>query len=257
MSRWKSDRLSRFAIPAIFFGATSLVVAGLITWMLSLDSFQAGAMAALACAIWVVCWTLFGIWDRVRLRSDKLGALQKIPPSFWGMTVAHFGIAVFIVGVTHVNAYSIEKDLRMVPGDEITLGRYTFEFRGVSRVNGPNYVADQGDFSVSMSDRHIITLLPQKRTYQGNSNSMTEAAIDGNLSRDLYVSLGEQLEQGAWSIRIYLKSFVECIWLGGFMMALGGLIAITDRRYRSRKIAKSKATETAGESTGSPLAEPA
>ena len=257
MSRWKSDRLSRFAIPAIIFGATSLVAAGLITWILSLDSFQAGTMAALACAIWVVCWTLFGIWDRVRLRSDKLGALRKIPPSFWGMTVAHFGIAVFIVGVTHVNAYSIEKDLRMVPGDEITLGRYTFEFRGVSRVNGPNYVADQGDFSVSMSDRHIITLLPQKRTYQGNSNPMTEAAIDGNLSRDLYVSLGEQLEQGAWSIRIYLKSFVECIWLGGFMMALGGLIAITDRRYRSKKIAKSKATETAGESPGSPLAEPA
>jgi cytochrome c-type biogenesis protein CcmF len=250
MSRWKSDQLSRFRTPAITFALVSISLAGIFTWMLSGESFEFGAMAALTCALWVICWTLLGVWDRVRLRSEKLRALGKIPASFWGMTMAHFGIAVFIIGVTHVNTYSIEKDLRMEPGDEITLGRYSFTFNGVSRVDGPNYLAEQGDFSVSISDRHIVNLLPQKRMYRGNPNSMTEAAIDGNLARDLYVSLGEELEQGAWTIRIYLKSFVECIWLGGFLMALGGLIAITDKRYRSKKVAADEKSAPDRNNTG-------
>jgi cytochrome c-type biogenesis protein CcmF len=257
MSRWKSDQLNRFTKPAILFASISLVLAAVVTRILSLETFETGAMAALACAVWVTCWALFGIWDRVRLRSNKFRALGKIPPGFWGMTVAHLGIAVFIVGVTHVNTYSIEKNLRMLPGDEITLGRYTFTFNGVTRVDGPNYTADQGDFEVQVSDRHIISLLPQKRVYRQNPNPMTEAAIDGNLARDLYVSLGEQLDQGAWSIRIYLKSFVECIWLGGLLMALGGLIAVTDKRYRATKTARKSVRQGATEYAGSLAVEPA
>ena len=165
--------------------------------------------------------------------------------------MAHAGIAVFILGVTHVNTYSIETDLKMAPGETYEMGRYTFTFNGVYDKREANYFANEGNFDVTRNDEFVVQLNPQKRFYS-TSEPMTEASINTTLGRDLYVSLGEDLGDGNWSVRLYLKSFVACIWLGGFMIALGGLVATMYRRYRRRPRRK-----TAKAPAPNPTAQPA
>jgi cytochrome c-type biogenesis protein CcmF len=148
------------------------------------------------------------------------------------MLVAHCGIAVFIVGVTMVKGFETETDVRMSVGETATIGGYTFRFDGAQDVAGPNYTAARGTFHVSRDGRETTVLYPEKRRYTAQSQVMTEAAIDPGLLRDLYVSLGEPLDDGAWSVRLYHKPFVDWIWGGCFIMALGGVVAISDRRYR-------------------------
>jgi cytochrome c-type biogenesis protein CcmF len=148
------------------------------------------------------------------------------------MQLAHFGVAVFIIGVTLVRGFEVEKDLRMGIGDTTTIAGYSFRFDGAVQTQGPNYVATQGYVQVSRDGRDVVLMHPEKRVYTVQTMPMTEAAIDTGLLRDLYVSLGEPLDNGAWSVRIYYKPFVDWIWSGCLLMALGGLLAITDRRYR-------------------------
>ena len=232
-SRWKSDNPQRYLLSTGAILATSLVLSGIFTKLLTVDRFSLGAFAGLALGIWVGLWSIFSIVERLKHQSDWVEGLRKIPASIWGMSVAHFGIAIFVVGVTHVNTYSQEKDITLNPGEFYEMAGYRFEFDGVTRQNGPNYVANEGRFLISVggASRAHIVLRPQKRFYSSGS-PMTEAAIDSNLGRDLFISLGEELEQGAWSVRLYLRSFIACIWLGTMLMALGGLIATVDRRYR-------------------------
>jgi cytochrome c-type biogenesis protein CcmF len=152
------------------------------------------------------------------------------------MTLAHLGVAVFIFGVTLVKGYETERDLRMVPGDKVVLGGYEFAFKGTKEVPGPNYAAMQGEFEVRREGASSSRIMrPEKRIYHAAGQTMTEADIDTGLTRDLYVSLGEPVGDGAWGVRIYLKPFVDWIWGGAFLMALGGFFALSDRRYRSRK----------------------
>ena len=150
------------------------------------------------------------------------------------MLLGHLGIAVFIVGVTLTSLYNQEKDLRMAPGDVYSVAGYEFTFHGVRDFDVDNYVATRGGFSVrSESGNFAVDLFPEKRTYRVQTMPMTEAAIDAGLTRDLFIALGEPLDQqGAWAVRIYYKPFVRWIWLGAIIMALGGLFAASDRRYR-------------------------
>jgi cytochrome c-type biogenesis protein CcmF len=231
MSRWKRDELSRFAPASIVILISSLGLSAVFTHLLTIEKFAWGGFAGLALGIWVMLWAVYSIIDRLKNYNNWFDGLRKTPASIWGMTVAHLGIAIFVIGVTNVNTYSIEKDIRMAPGEVYQLGNYEFSFSGVTRKTEQNYRANEGRFEVSRDGNTLFDLKPQKRFYS-SSNPMTEAAINTNLMRDLYVSLGEDLGEGAWSVRLYLKSFVACIWLGGFFMAFGGLIAITDRRYR-------------------------
>jgi cytochrome c-type biogenesis protein CcmF len=154
------------------------------------------------------------------------------PLSFWGMHLGHFGIAVFVIGVTMVGGFQEEKDVRMEPGDTTTVGGHEFKFMGVREVPGPNYTAARGEFQVSQNGRPGRTLFPEKRTYKSSTMPMTNAAIDAGFTRDVYVSLGEPLEGKAWAVRVYYKPFVDWIWAGCLFMALGGLFALADRRYR-------------------------
>lgn len=155
------------------------------------------------------------------------------------MTIAHLGIAVFVVGITLTSVYSVEKDIRMAPGDTVDMSGYLFKFHQVNQAEGPNYIAQQGLITVSYSGNEIAKLEPQKRVYQVQKMPMTEAAIDAGLFRDLFVAIGEPLgDDGAWSLRIYYKSFIRWIWLGAIFMAVGGLCATCDKRYRTSKIAK-------------------
>jgi cytochrome c-type biogenesis protein CcmF len=148
------------------------------------------------------------------------------------MLIAHLGVAVFIIGVTFVTQFDVEKDVRMSPGQSIEMAGYTFRFDGVRRVQGPNYHADQGTIIVSRGKREVAQLKPEKRTYTVQTKPMTEAGIDTGLMRDLYVSLGEALGNGDWSLRLYYKPLIRWIWLGGILIAIGGLLAAMDRRYR-------------------------
>ena len=231
-SRWKNDVLSRFAPQTLIIISLSLLLSAIFTYKLSNDNFQWGGFAGLTLGIWVFFWSIFSILDRLKHQSNKIAGLRKIPASIWGMSVAHLGLAVFVIGVTHVNTYSLEKDVRLEPGQSYTMGAYTFTFAGVTQVREQNYTANEGKFVVASVSGKPFPLAPQKRFYS-SGKPMTEAAIDSTLGRDVYVSLGDDLEDsGAWSIRLYLRSFVACIWLGGLLMALGGLLATADKRYR-------------------------
>ncbi|MEM8766779.1 MAG: cytochrome c-type biogenesis CcmF C-terminal domain-containing protein, partial [Pseudomonadota bacterium] len=142
--------------------------------------------------------------------------------------------AITLLGVALTSQLSAERDLRMAPGDSVIVGEREVRFLGVNPVNGPNYIADQGNFVIVEGDRRI-TLRPEKRNYLARRNVMTEAAIDPGFTRDVYLSLGEPLEAGAWAIRIQVKPFVRWIWLGALLMALGGVVAVADARYRRLK----------------------
>lgn len=243
-SRWKRDEVSRYGSPVLVMLVISAVLSAIFTSLMTVDSFSFAAFAGLALGIWVMLWSIYSLLERLKYQDNWLKGLGKTPASIWGMAVAHFGIAVFVIGVTHVNTYSQEKDIRLAPGESYTLGQYEFRFDGVTQVQEHNYQANQGRFIVALSPDKSIILEPQKRIYATGS-PMTEAAINTTLTRDLYVSLGDDLGDGAWSVRLYLRSFVACIWLGGFLMALGGLISITDRRYRrpTKKMSQRKTTD--------------
>lgn len=161
------------------------------------------------------------------------------------MTLAHFGVGLFLVGASLTNAISSEKHLRMAAGDSFELSGYNFVFEGTRGLQGPNYVADEGEFIVYKSGERVTSLFPQKRRYS-SGQTMTEAALDPGLTRDLYVSLGEPLDDRgtAWAIRIYHKPFIRFIWLGALLMMAGGFLAASDRRYRRK--ASARASEKPG-----------
>ncbi len=238
-SRWKTDNIGRFASPSVRLFGISALLASVTTWLMSSSfkvPFSVTALLGICLAFWVTSWCVYGFIENAKNKSG----LQKFKQSasFYGMTIAHLGIALFILGVTHVTVYSQEKNLTMKPGDSFEIASHQFTFEGVAKVLENNYRANEGKFSVNKNDSLITVLKPQKRFYQSGGNAMTEAAIDSSPIRDLYVSLGEPIKNKngdfteEWTVRIYYKSFVVCIWLGGFIMALGGLIAMFDRRYR-------------------------
>jgi cytochrome c-type biogenesis protein CcmF len=168
-----------------------------------------------------------GPWWRRAARLPRL-----LPRGEWGMLLAHLGIGVFIFGVTMVKTWEAESDVRMAVGDTATLGGYSFRLDSVGEYNGPNFLGLRAVMQVSRDGRALTTLEPEKRLYTAQGMPMTEAAIDPGWTRDLYVSLGEALGDNAFAVRIQVKPFVDWIWGGALLMALGGLLAATDRRYR-------------------------
>jgi cytochrome c-type biogenesis protein CcmF len=165
------------------------------------------------------------------------------------MHVAHIGVAVTIVGITVVTGYQAERDLRMALGDEVQVGGYTFTFRGVTDIRGPNYLAARADVAVSSGGHLLRTLHPEKRVYSASGNVMTESAIDMGLLRHLYVSLGEPLDGSSWRLHIQHKPFVGWIWAGAVLMAVGGCLSAFDRRYVRSKADRRHA---AGRSSATP-----
>jgi len=174
------------------------------------------------------------VWIAAAVIEQTVRRLQsgRPPAAYWGMQLAHLGVAVFVVGVTMIEGYKTERDVRMAPGDTVSLAGYQLRFIGVHNQPGPNYLAARGEIELSRDGRVLRSLYPEKRQYFSSQMPMTEAAIDSNLTRDVYVSLGEALDEGAWAVRVYHKPFVTWLWGGALLMALGGLIAALDRRYR-------------------------
>ncbi len=231
LMRWKQDKPMRLvkALGVLFF--VSIIVGSLLPLLFS--RYEFGAAIGLMLATWIVLTTLQGIRLRLLNKGYSFASFMSVPRSFYGMSIAHIGIAVFIVGITLTSIYSEEKDVRMVPGEKYMLGGYNFEFKGAHTTPGPNYTAKKGHLTVSKDGEIVATMFPEKRVYRVQRMPMTEAAIDAGITRDLFIALGEPRgESGAWSLRLYVKPFIRWIWLGTIIMALGGLLAATDRRYR-------------------------
>jgi cytochrome c-type biogenesis protein CcmF len=216
------------------------IAAGLLV-PLAAGRFSLLVASGLALGFWVVAATVLQLHQRLASspQSGWLARIRAQPASWYGMTVAHLGVAVFIFGVALVKGYETERDLRMAVGDRVTIGGYEFTFKGTKEIRGPNYVAVQGTFEVRHEGSAKLDRImqPEKRNYQASGQTMTEADIDTGLFRDLYVSLGEPVDDNAWGVRVYHKPFVDWIWGGCVLMALGGLLALSDRRYRLRKLA--------------------
>jgi len=232
LARWKQDSFSRLAGKLIIPLILSIVVGTALPFML-LEEVKWGAVVASILAVWITLTSLQGIIDRVAGKQNKLQALLNTPRGFYGMTFAHMGVGVFVMGITITTLYSTEKDIRLVQGDSYDIGEYSFVLNSVESVNGPNYRATEGRFTAFYQGEAISQLHSQKRLYNAGGMPMTEAGIDAGLWRDLYVSLGEELDSnGAWSVRVYHKPFIRWIWLGALIMSIGGLFAATDKRYR-------------------------
>ena len=234
MMRWKQDKPRRLfnALAPLF--VVSLVVGALLPLLFS--TYETGAAIGLVLAIWITLTTAQGLRLRLANKELSLQALASVPRSFYGMSIAHIGVAVFIVGITLTSIYSEEKDVRMEPGEKFILSGYSFEFKGVQSTPGPNYQAQKGHLTVSKDNQLVATLYPEKRVYRVKRNAMTEAAIDAGLTRDLFIALGEPRgAEGAWSLRLYVKPFIRWIWLGTLIMAFGGLLSATDKRYRIKR----------------------
>jgi cytochrome c-type biogenesis protein CcmF len=233
IARWKQQSLPELAVRLRWALAASVVTALVLPVLMGKWSFMVSL--GLLMAAWIITTVGQSLWSKLMrngvsgLKSAALG----MPRGFYGMSLAHFGIAVFIIGVTISGGYSLEKELRMAPGDKVELAGYTFRFQGASDIKGPNYEGVRGKVEVSKGDEMLPAMEPEKRVYLVQRNPMTEAAIDAGLLRHLYVALGSPAgEGGAWSLRFYYKPFVQWIWMGPLCMLFGGLLAATDRRYR-------------------------
>ena len=239
-ARWKKDALLPLALRFKWLFLVAVAV-GLAFPVAVLGDFYFKTAVGLVAAVWLALTMAYVVYDRVRNKADKLVALTTIPRAFWGMTLAHLGVAVFIVGVSLTSAYSVEKDIALKPGESFSTSGYDFRFEGVGPHQGPNYRADRGRFVVTRDGERLAVLEPEKRIYPSQrAMPMTEAAIDAGLFRDLYVALGEPVGGEAWALRIYYKPYIRWIWLGCIFMALGGVLAISDRRYRTARQAALK-----------------
>jgi cytochrome c-type biogenesis protein CcmF len=228
--RWKQDNFARLFDKLKIPLAVSVALA--IGLSLLLPSWTWQALAGLMMALWIASTVILAMAERLRGRS-LMSALHSTPRGFYGMLMGHLGIALFIVGMTMVSLYEIEKDLRMAPGDTFEMAGYTFTFNGVRELPVANYIAARGDFVVTDETGFRAELHPEKRVYLVQQNPMTEAAIHPGLTRDLFVALGEEIDSdGSWAIRMYYKPYIRWIWLGAIIMSIGGLLAATDRRYR-------------------------
>ncbi len=230
--RWKQTRkdyllnvvkmnIPVFVVLTVFF--TAIYGAG----------FHVATVTSFSLAAWLLAGILFDFWQKTRHATSVIAGLKRLTPSFYGMQLAHIGLIVSAVGVGIVSNYNYERDIRMGVGESAELHEYQVVFHGHKDGVGPNYRVQAGHFTVTEGDNIIAELHPEKRQYLSQmGNVMTEAAIDDNLARDVFIALGEPLENGAWAVRLQYKPFIRLIWLGALLMALGGLLSIADKRYR-------------------------
>ncbi len=242
--RWKGDdgaRLGRMlwlsALASVIAGGAVAVAIDHVTWR---------SVLGLTLAAWVLIASVQLLRRRLGERpgAPVINRLRGIPAAWWGMWLAHLGIGVFVIGVTMVGSLEQDLDVKMREGQTTELAGYTFTFNGAQRFAGPNYDAETASVTVTRGDRRIAVLTPEKRVYRAQSMPMTEASIDVGPLRDVYVSLGDQVEPGAWIVSLHFRPFISWIWLGCILMGLGGIFAATDRRYR--KLAERDATSPVG-----------
>lgn len=232
--RWRRDEprklLKRLIVAAV--ATTALTLA--LPWWLE-DKIKAMTVLGLVMALWVFILSVMEIYERATHRHGLWRGLLSLSRSHWGMVLGHVGVAVTVIGIAFSQNYSVERDVRMKEGESVTIHNYQFNFLRVYDITGPNYQGGVGIINVMRNGKFEATLHAEKRVYNNSRMMMTEAAIDGGLTRDLYAALGEELDDGSWAVRLYYKPFVRWIWYGGALMAFGGILCMLDPRYRLRK----------------------
>ena len=239
IARWKADSFKRIG-RELWLAAAAAVLFAVITPLILDGQLKAAEVLGLAVAFWLILATLADLWKKSR---GRLSRIPKLGMGYLGMLLAHVGVAVSVIGVTMVASTSVEKTLRMAPGESVEIGDYRFDFIEAGSIRGPNYVADATRFYVYENGEKISELMPEKRRYNASGQVMTEADIDVTLMRDLYVSMGEPLSGGAWGVRLQVKPFMRWVWLGAIFMSVGGLMAAMDKRYRRRAVKQVKAAQ--------------
>jgi cytochrome c-type biogenesis protein CcmF len=236
-ARWQNTKMEnvkkQLMLPAIIS-----LLAGVIFPFLYGDGFNFRVFIGISLSMWIITTVAKEFKGKFRTSSSITEKLKQLSPSYYGMMLAHIGVAVTAIGITLVSVYSEERDMRLAPGETVELADYQFKFLGTKPVKGANYTADQATIEISLDGASIVTLHPEKRRYNVKKSMMTEASIDPGLFRDLYVALGEPLADGAWAVRVHYKPYVRWLWLGGLLMALGGILTVFDRRYRQNKSEK-------------------
>ena len=232
--RWRRDEPQKLWKRLSAGLVVTLLLSVLLPWLLE-DRIEAMTVTGLLMAIWVTLLTLMELHERATHRHSLLKGLWHLSRSHWGMVLGHLGVAVTVVGIAFSTQYSVERDVRMKAGDSIDIHRYHFVFRDVHNLQGPNYSGGVAIIDVTRDGKPEAVLRAEKRFYTAARTMMTEAAISGGFTRDLYAALGEELDNGAWAVRLYYKPFVRWIWFGGLFMAAGGLLCLLDPRYRARK----------------------
>ncbi len=232
MARWKQASVPELA--ARLKWAFAVAVVGALLLPLTMGQWTPLASFGFLLALWIVASSVTTLLSRLKQTPGTgVGAkLRAQSRSYYGMLLAHLGVAVFVVGVTMVKSYEAEKDVKLAIGETTELGGYAFRLDALNDVKGPNYRAMRGTFTVTRNGSSVATMLPEKRVYNVQKNAMTEAGINTGFTRDLYVSMGEPVDEKSWLVRVQVKPFVDWIWGGCVLMALGGLLAVLDKRYR-------------------------
>ena len=234
-SRWKKTTMASSKLQLIIAAAVSVLLALLLPFWYGAE-FSLSAALAVLFSVWIAATVLQDIRAKVGQGSGALRQrLQRLSRSYWGMQIAHLGVAMCVIGVAFTSNYSDKRDVKLTPGESVVVQNYRFVFEGVRKVEGPNFDADEAQIRVYLDGQQQYLLQPQKRVYRAGKQTMTEAAIEPGFTRDLYVALGEQLDGDAWAVRVHYKAFVNWIWLGAVVMSMGGLLALMDKRYRIRE----------------------
>ena len=234
--RWR-ETSTELVLKVLMIPAVISLVIGLIFPFIYGSGFEFRVFLGISLSLWVISTVAREFISKFRNATSISSKLSQLSMSYYGMMLAHIGVAVTAIGITLVSTYSEERDMRMAKGDSVELAGYLFTFQGTHVVKGPNYMADQAIIEVTEDGEPVVILNPEKRRYNVKRNMMTEADIDAGLFRDLYVALGEPLNNGeAWAVRVHYKPYVRWLWLGGILMALGGLLTVTDKRYRQKSI---------------------
>ncbi|WOI36746.1 heme lyase CcmF/NrfE family subunit [Alteromonas sp. CI.11.F.A3] len=239
LTRWKHQTAG--ALKNQLLVAAGIAISAALLVNFSYDTPQYMGVLGMILVFWILVTTVQEVLQRVNANPSNTGTftkLRKLTPSHWGMVLGHIGFAISIIGITLVSNYELERDVRMEVGETVELGGYAFTFTDVKPFQGPNYIADVGVFDVNKADEFVVHLEPEKRMYTVQRMPMTEAAIHSTVSRDLFIAMGEPLDDGAWAVRIYIKPFVVWLWAGAVVMAIGGIFSISDKRYRMAKVKK-------------------
>jgi len=223
--KWQREQASRVAALLAPWAVLALIGGGIAYFIAPQGQWKTAA--GIAGALWVAAGTLRFVWQRLRAQG-------RLTAEMLGMSLAHLGIAVFLVGALLVEALNVQREVALRPGQTVEVGHYGFTFEGVQESRGPNYVADRGTLQLTRRDTPLQTLHPEKRAYASGGQVMTESAVRPGVLGDVYVALGEPLGNGAWAVRIQVKPMVRWIWAGAVLMALGGLVSASDRRFRRR-----------------------
>ena len=235
--KWRRDQFSSIRTPVVI-SVIVMVIAGFVLPFWLQDTLTVSSVLGTMMAVIIALLSLYELQQRVTHRSGFFPGLTKLSRSHWGMFLAHLGVAMTVWGIAFSQNYSVERDVRMNVGDSGERAGYEYKFQGISNADGPNYAGGKAQVDILKNGKTEATLFAEKRFYTVSKMTMTEAAIDWGLTRDLYVALGESLGDGSWALRLYYKPFIRWIWLGGVFMALGGLLCMFDRRYRFSKMLK-------------------